>query len=132
MEKVVLFGTGQIASVAYSYINHDSKYEVACFTVDRKEIKEYTLFERLVIPFDDIISVFPPSDYVKFSLAIQVALRIRRTFDVDLSLQTFLKVPTIAGLAEKLEEQMQGQTQKTGRNSEIIVSPENARRMLGL
>ena len=63
MEKIVLFGTGQIASVAYSYLNHDSKYEVAGFTVDRKEIKEDTLFERLVIPFDDIISVFPPSDY---------------------------------------------------------------------
>ena len=65
-------------------------------------------------------------------LAMQVPLRIRRTFDVDLPLQTFLKVPTIAGLAEKLEEQMQGQTQKTGPNSEIIVSPEKARRMLGL
>ncbi|MCZ6669019.1 MAG: phosphopantetheine-binding protein, partial [Gammaproteobacteria bacterium] len=65
-------------------------------------------------------------------LAIQVALRIRQTFDVDMSLQTFLKVPTIAGLAEKLEEQIQGLTKETGRNSEIIVSPENAHRMLGL
>lgn len=66
MEKVILFGVGQVASRAYWYLTHDSPFEVAAFTVDRKYIENDRVFELPVIPFEDIESVFPPSDYKMF------------------------------------------------------------------
>jgi len=66
VEKVVLFGTGQIASVVYSYLTYDSPYEVAAFAVDRKEIKEDALFDLPVVPFEDVESIYPPDEYKMF------------------------------------------------------------------
>lgn len=66
MEKVVLFGVGQVASRAYWYLTHDSRYEVAAFTVDPEYIKEDKLFGLPVIPFGDIESIYPPNAYKMF------------------------------------------------------------------
>lgn len=63
MEKVVLFGIGTIASDAYAYLTYDSPYEVAAFTNDREYIKEDTLFELPVVPFEDVESIYPPDEY---------------------------------------------------------------------
>lgn len=40
MSKVVIFGVGQIAEVAYFYLKNDSEHEVAAFTVDGEYIKD--------------------------------------------------------------------------------------------
>lgn len=66
MEKVVLFGTGQIASVFYSYLTYDSPSEVVAFAVDRKEIKEDTLFGLPVVPFENVASIYPSDEYRMF------------------------------------------------------------------
>jgi len=66
MEKVVLFGAGQVASRAYWYLTHDSPYEVVAFTVDSEYIKEDKLFGLPVIPFSEIDAVFPPNEYKMF------------------------------------------------------------------
>ncbi len=66
MERVVVFGNGQNASMAYWDLSHDSPYEVAAFTVDREYMKEDTLFELPVVPFEDIESICPPSQYKMF------------------------------------------------------------------
>ena len=63
MEKVVVFGNGQMASLCYMYLSHDSPYEVAAFTVDRKYIKEDTLLGFPVVPFEEIESMYPPDEY---------------------------------------------------------------------
>jgi sugar O-acyltransferase (sialic acid O-acetyltransferase NeuD family) len=63
MERVVLFGNGSVASVAYFTLTHDSPYEVAAFTVDREYIKEDTLFGLPVVPFADVESIYPPDEY---------------------------------------------------------------------
>jgi sugar O-acyltransferase (sialic acid O-acetyltransferase NeuD family) len=63
VEKVVVFGTGAIASDAYAYLTFDSPYEIVAFTVDREHIKEDTLFERPVVPFQDVVSIYPPLEY---------------------------------------------------------------------
>jgi hypothetical protein len=54
MEKVIVFGNGEIASVAHFYLTHDSPYEVAAFTVDREFIKQERFIELPVVPLDKI------------------------------------------------------------------------------
>jgi len=61
--KIIIFGNGQIASVGYSYLLHDSKHEVVAFTVDNKFINETYLFGLPVVPFDNIESLYPPDQY---------------------------------------------------------------------
>jgi sugar O-acyltransferase (sialic acid O-acetyltransferase NeuD family) len=51
------------------YLTHDSPYEVAGFTVDREYIKEGTLLGLPVVAFEEVESIFPPSEY-KMSLCI--------------------------------------------------------------
>jgi len=63
MEKVIVFGNGQGAGVNYMILSHDSPYEVAAFTVDRKYINSDTLFGLPVVAFEDIESIYPPTDY---------------------------------------------------------------------
>jgi sugar O-acyltransferase (sialic acid O-acetyltransferase NeuD family) len=66
MEKVVLFGTGAMASDAYFIFTYESPYEVTAFTVDREHIKEDTLYELPVVPFDEVTSIYPPDQYKMF------------------------------------------------------------------
>ena len=49
MEKVIVFGVGQLASLAYFYLTHDSPYEVTGFTVDRDYLKESEFFGLPVV-----------------------------------------------------------------------------------
>jgi len=69
MEKVVLFGNAEVASMTYFYLSQDSPYEVAAFTVDREYIKEDTRFGLPVVPFEDVESICPPGEY-KMSVAL--------------------------------------------------------------
>jgi sugar O-acyltransferase (sialic acid O-acetyltransferase NeuD family) len=66
VEKVVLFGTGAMASSAYYDLTYDSPYEVAAFCVDRDHIAEDTMLGLPVVPFDDIESRYPPGEYRMF------------------------------------------------------------------
>ena len=63
MDKVVIFGTGGAATMAYFNLTHASSYEVVAFTVDREYINESTLFDLPVVPFDNIESRYPPDTY---------------------------------------------------------------------
>jgi sugar O-acyltransferase (sialic acid O-acetyltransferase NeuD family) len=58
MAKVIIFGNGQVASVAYFYLTHDSPHDVVAFTVDQEYITEKTLFNLPVVPFEHIESVY--------------------------------------------------------------------------
>ena len=62
-KKLVIFGTGEIASLAKFYFTHDSDYEVVAFTVD----DEYALsnsFEGLpLVPFSKIAETYPPGQF---------------------------------------------------------------------
>jgi sugar O-acyltransferase (sialic acid O-acetyltransferase NeuD family) len=65
-EKIVIFGTTAIATVCHFYFTHDSPYEVVAFTVDRDFIKEKSLCNLPVVPFEDIESLYPPNEYKMF------------------------------------------------------------------
>jgi len=66
MEKVIIFGTGDIAQIAYLYLSEEKKYEVVSFTVDKNYLKNETLFNLPVVPFEDIQEKYSPDEYKMF------------------------------------------------------------------
>lgn len=66
MDRVVVFGVGQIAEVAYFYLKNDSEYEVAAFTVDGEYVKEPYFSNLPVVPFEEITRSCPPDRYKMF------------------------------------------------------------------
>lgn len=74
VDKIIIFGNGQVASVNYAYLMQDPAYRIAAFTVDRKFIKEQTLFGLPVVPFEDIELRYPPGE---FKMSIFISYRNR-------------------------------------------------------
>lgn len=66
VSKVIVWGIGQIAEVAYFYFTNDSEYEVTAFCVDRDYCTTKEFHGLPVIVFDEIEQQFPPSDYKMF------------------------------------------------------------------
>lgn len=66
MNKVIIFGTGDIGQLAYFYFNHDSPYEIAAFTADADFIMEKEFLGLPVIPFEEIERVYPPDKFDMF------------------------------------------------------------------
>lgn len=73
MEKVIIFGTGAVTEVVHFYLTHDSCYEVAGFTADRKYIEKDTFMGLPLIAFDEVEKTFPPYAFKMF-----VALSYRK------------------------------------------------------
>ena len=63
MAKVLIFGLGSFAQVAYYYLMNDSLHEVVGFTVNEKYIDEEKKFGLEVYPFEGIEKKFPPDSY---------------------------------------------------------------------
>src|SRR5215203_5162956 len=62
-KKIVIFGDSAFAEIAYEYFTHDSEYEVACFTVSKEYLKKKELFGVPVVPFEEIETLYPPTEY---------------------------------------------------------------------
>lgn len=66
MSRVILFGVGRGANVAFRYLSADTEHEIHGFTVQRR-YSDLTEFMGLpVVDFDDVQSIFPPQDYRMF------------------------------------------------------------------
>lgn len=78
-QKIVIFGTSEIARLACEYFTHDSEYDVAGFTVDR-DYMQGDMFESLpLVAFDEVKTRFPPTEYMAFVAAGSQKLnRLRR------------------------------------------------------
>jgi sugar O-acyltransferase (sialic acid O-acetyltransferase NeuD family) len=63
MSKVVLFGTGRGADVAYRFLKRDSEHEVCGFSTDLRYIKRETFHDLPVAAFEDVERRFPPDQY---------------------------------------------------------------------
>lgn len=72
MEKVIVFGVGQTAEITYSFLTHDSPYEVVGFTADRAYLQKNELLGLPLVAFDDIERIFPPDEY---QLSIPISYR---------------------------------------------------------
>ncbi len=60
-KKIVIIGAGEFGEIAYEYFTHDSRYEVIGFSVEKEYLKQNTLFNLPVVPFESIETIFPPS-----------------------------------------------------------------------
>jgi sugar O-acyltransferase (sialic acid O-acetyltransferase NeuD family) len=68
MSRIVLFGNGRGADVAFRYLTQDSDHEVCGFTVDRKYMRGQTFRNLPVVPFEEVEHEFPPDTYRMFVL----------------------------------------------------------------
>ena len=60
--KIIIFGTGQFAQEIFLYLEKFSKFKVVAFTIHKEFIKEKTLFEKQIIPFEEIEKKYPPNE----------------------------------------------------------------------
>ena len=65
-KKLIIFGTGDIAQLAYYYFTNDTSYDVVAFTVDRDYISTDSFFGLPVIAFEEIIELFSPEEFDMF------------------------------------------------------------------
>lgn len=66
MSKIVIFGAGKIADVAYFQLTNDSPHEVVAFSVDGEYLTQEQKLGLPVVPFEDVLGKYPPSDYKMF------------------------------------------------------------------
>lgn len=65
-EKLVIFGTGDIAQLAHYYFTTDSQYEVCAFVVDAEYINASEYCGLPVTSFDTLKEKYPPDEYCLF------------------------------------------------------------------
>jgi sugar O-acyltransferase (sialic acid O-acetyltransferase NeuD family) len=66
MEEIIIFGLGDIAQIANYYFKTDSNYKVVAFTVDRDYVTTNEFEGLPVLPFDEVVSKYPPQQYKMF------------------------------------------------------------------
>lgn len=65
-KKLVIFGLGETATLAYHYFKDDSPYKVVGFCVDSEFFKEEIYQDLPVVKFEEITIKFPPKEYSLF------------------------------------------------------------------
>ena len=65
--KVIIFGNSDSAELAYYYLTNDSNYEVVAFTVNQEYLTEDTFHNLPVVPFENLESIYFPSEYLFFA-----------------------------------------------------------------
>lgn len=79
-KPLVIFGTGDIAQLAFSYFESDSDYHVVAFTVDAQFLDTKAFCGRPVIEFENLPAHFPPEDFHLFiALSYSGLNALRRT-----------------------------------------------------
>jgi sugar O-acyltransferase (sialic acid O-acetyltransferase NeuD family) len=66
MARLVIFGAGDIARLAHYYFTRDSEHEVMAFTVDGAYRQNDTFLALPLVPFEQVVELYPPSDYKMF------------------------------------------------------------------
>lgn len=67
--KLIIYGIGETAEIAFEYFTHDSNYDVVAFTADSQYIKQEELCGLKIYPFEDIEKHFPQEEYELFVAA---------------------------------------------------------------
>ena len=66
LKKMVIFGTSEIAKLAFHYFNMDDDYQVLAFTIDEKYISEDHLFGLPIVATERLVENYPPSEVEVF------------------------------------------------------------------
>jgi len=65
-QELIIVGDSLFAQVAYEFFTYDSPYNVVAFTVERAYLRAPSLFGLPIIPFEEIVSFYPPAGYSFF------------------------------------------------------------------
>jgi len=74
MKKIIIFGTGDFGELAHFYFTHDTSHQVVAFTAHKWAIKKETLLDLPVVPFEDIVTKYPPSEFSMFIAVVYTNL----------------------------------------------------------
>lgn len=66
LKPLVIVGNGEIAEMACEYFTYDSDRDVAAFAIGADYIKASALYDRPVVPLDELASTYPPDLYDAF------------------------------------------------------------------
>lgn len=67
MKKLVIFGTGALARLAYIHFSDEGQYEVIAFTVNEEYLVDHdNVFDLKVVPFEKIEQIYPPDSFAMF------------------------------------------------------------------
>jgi len=66
MDKIVIFGNGEIGELAEYYFRTDSEYEVVAFTADEEYVKSDTFCGLPLIKFQGVKEIYPSDSYKMF------------------------------------------------------------------
>jgi sugar O-acyltransferase (sialic acid O-acetyltransferase NeuD family) len=69
MNELVIFGSAEIADLAYYYFKNDSNYRVVAFTVDDEYVNQSTMCGLPLLPYSQTIKEFP-SDVFNMHVAL--------------------------------------------------------------
>jgi sugar O-acyltransferase (sialic acid O-acetyltransferase NeuD family) len=84
MKRIVLFGNGAVASTLHYHLTRETEYRVAAFTVDRPFVHDNTFCGLPVVPWDEIVDRYPPSDFemmIAIGFVQATQLRAQRYFE---------------------------------------------------
>jgi len=65
--KVIIFGCGNIAELAYYYLRDDTKYDIVAFTINKEYIVENTFLDLPIVEFENIENIYSPNEYFLFA-----------------------------------------------------------------
>jgi len=65
-KKLIIYGLGETADLAYEYFTHDSDYEVIAFTVDKEYKTNDTHLDLPIIEFETLETAHPPAEIELF------------------------------------------------------------------
>lgn len=68
MSKVILYGTGRGADVAFRFLTRDSGHEVCGFTLDSDYMTCDSFRDRPVVAFEEAERRFPPDEYAMLTV----------------------------------------------------------------
>ena len=77
-DRIIVFGAGETANLAYEYFTFDSPYEVVAFAVDGVFKKENAFRGLPVIASEDAVRLFPPMDFKAFVAVSSGGLNYQR------------------------------------------------------
>lgn len=62
MKNVVIYGLGGHAEMTYSYMKYDQGFNIKAFTVEEQYITKKELFGVPVIPYKNLLEIYPPGE----------------------------------------------------------------------
>ena len=93
--KLVIFGAGTLARLAYAYFRRDTDFEISACTVDREHVPDAQLDGLPVVPFEVIPNEYPPSDYSIFVAVGYTRVNTRRAEIFELCRDLGYHLPTL-------------------------------------